>query len=182
MNRNVFPKAVVLFAAIPVAFGRLYGEEPLGFAADTEVGAGVCRTLESPPADAPYRNPALDVEARIDDLLPRLTDEEKMHLVHSSSGMTLGHLPRIGLACFRTPDAGGGPRAEERPGITYFPAPIAYAASFDKALVREIGRVMGEETRGVYPAAEAGRNGTARMLRGPGVNIARVPVGGRNFE
>ena len=173
---------VWLAVALAAVLLRAGAEEPLGFAADTEVAAGVGRRLDVPPADAPYRNPSLDVETRIGDILPRLTDEEKMHLVHATSGMTMGLIPRIGLAVFRTPDAGGGPRAEERPGITYFPAPIAYAASFDKALVREIGRVMGEETRGVYPAAAAGPNGTARMLLGPGVNIARVPVGGRNFE
>ena len=175
-TRNIL-LAVVMMAALL----RANAEESLGFAADTEVGALASSTMAPPPADAPYRNPALNVESRIDDLLPRLTDEEKMHLVHATSGMTMGHISRIGLAVFRTPDAGGGPRAEERPGITYFPAPIAYAASFDKALVREIGRVMGVETRGVYPESLGG-NGVARMLLGPGANIARVPVGGRNFE
>ena len=153
----------------------------LGIAVDTKLVKEATSGGVPPPADAPYRNPALDVEARIDDLLPRLTDDEKVHLLHATGGLSMGHIPRIGLAVFRTPDAGNGPRAADRPGITYFPAPIAYAASFDTALVREIGRVMGEETRGVYPASLGG-NGVARMLLGPGANIARVPVGGRNFE
>ena len=176
-NKTLAAAAVLAAAtAFPV-----WGEEPLGFGADLEQVKDSADFGVPPPADAPYRNPALDVEARIDDLLPRLTDEEKAHLIHATSGMTMGHIPRIGLAVFRTPDAGGGPRAEDRPGITYFPAPIAYAASFDLSLVREIGRAMGEETRGVYPAALGG-NGVARMLLGPGANIARTPLGGRNFE
>jgi len=169
------------------AFAYCADKRPAGlaednYAIDEAVKGDGAAFGQPPPADAPYRNPALDVEARINDLLPRLTDEEKMHLIHSSSGMTLGHVPRIGLACFRTPDAGGGPRAEERPGITYFPSPIAYAAAFDRDLAFQVGRAMGEETRGVYPAAEAGPNGTARMLLGPGANMARTPLGARNFE
>ena len=137
-------------------------ESSTGYADGSEKVKEATAIGQPPPADAPYRNPALDVEKRIDDLLPRLTDEEKMQLIHSSSSMTLGHIPRIGLACFRTPDAGGGARAEDRPGITYFPSPIAYAASFDRELSYQVGRAMGEETRGVYPAAEAGPNGTDR--------------------
>ena len=132
------------------------------------------------PADAPYRNPSLDVEKRIDDLVPRLLPEEKAKLLHAVNGLCFGNIPRIGLELFRGIDAGMGPRAERRPGITGFPAPIAYAATFDRDLVREIGRVMAEETRGIYPASEGG--GICRMLLGPGANIARVPVNARNFE
>lgn len=179
--RETMKIALLAAPLATVAAWVTLGEEPLLFATDTAVDTGVCQTSAPPPADAPFRNPELDIEARIDDLLPRLTDEEKVHLLHATGGLTMGHIPRIGLAVFRTPDAGAGPRAESRPGITYFPAPIAYAASFDKELVREIGRVMGEETRGVYPVSLGG-SGVARMLLGPGANIARVPVGGRNFE
>jgi len=151
-----------------------------GFATDREVVTRAAVT-NPPPANAPYRNPDLGVDERIADLLPRLTPQEKVHLLHATGGLTMGNIPRIGLSVFRTPDAGQGPRAEKRPGITYFPAPIAFAAAFDHTLVRDIGRVMGEETRAVYPAGLDG-NGVGRMLLGPGANIARVPVGARNFE
>lgn len=174
--------ATVLLGALVSTFAYSDNESSTGYADGSEQVKATASFGQPPPADAPYRNPALDVEARIDDLLPRLTDEEKMQLIHSSSSMTFGLLPRVGLACFRSPDAGGGPRAEDRPGITYFPSPIAYAAAFDRDLTFQIGRAMGEETRGVYPAAEAGPNGTARMLLGPGANIARTPLGARNFE
>lgn len=165
-------------AAATAAFAE---EEFVGFAEGGEIVADSGFAGIPPPADAPYRDPSLDIEKRIDDLLPRLTDEEKAHLVHATGTDTMGHIPRIGLATFRTPDAGGGARAEKRPGITYFPAPIAYAAAFDRALAFEIGRAMGEETRAVYPAG-LDANGIGRMLLGPGVNIARTPLGARNFE
>ncbi len=181
MKKHAF-KMEVAAACAACALAALADEPFVGFADDKVEVSDAGSAGAPPPADAPYRNPGLDVEKRIDDLLPRLTDEEKMHLVHASGGMTMGHVPRIGLVNFRTPDAGGGARAADRPGITYFPAPIAYAAAFDRDLAFQVGRVMGEETRGVYPAKEAGPNGTARVLLGPGVNIARTPLGARNFE
>ena len=152
-----------------------------GYAVDADVAAPAGAACAAPADDAPYRDASLDIEKRIDDLLPRLTAEEKVHLLHFTSSMTAGRIPRIGLAVFRTPDAGGGVRAADRPGITYSPSPIAYAAAFDKALAREIGRAMGAETRATYPDGVDG-NGAARMLLGPGANIARTPLGGRNFE
>ena len=175
---------VVLSAAAFAVLSASAEESFVGFADGSEQVKESGATGQPPPADAPYRDPALDVEKRIDDLLPRLTDEEKMHIVHATSGDTMGHVPRIGLDTFRTLDAGGGPRVidkKDRPGITYFPAPIAYAASFDKELVYQIGRAMGEETRGIIPAGKEA-NGVGRVLLGPGVNIARTPLGARNFE
>lgn len=160
---------------------RRAAADSLGYASDTEKVSESKDFGTPPPADAPYRDASLDIEKRIDDLLPRLMDEEKAHIIHFTTPMTAGHIPRIGLATFRTPDAGGGVRAVDRPGITYFPSPIAYAASFDKSLAKEIGRAMGAEARATFPPG-LDSNGTARMLLGPGANIARTPLGGRNFE
>jgi len=134
------------------------------------------------PADAPYRNPDLPVERRIDDLLPRLTPAEKGQLIHTISSVTFGGIPRIGLASFKMLGSGTGPRATDRPGVTAFPAPIAHAATFDRSLVRDIGRAMGAETRAVYPRKDADAPCVSRALAGPGVNIARTPLGGRSFE
>ena len=174
--------AALGFALAATADEAKKDEAWAGYALDTGAKtAEVKTTAQPPPANAPYRNPGLDVEKRIDDLLPRLLPEEKAKLLHAAGGLNFGHIPRIGLEMFRACDAGMGPRAEKRPGITGFPAPIAYAAAFDRALVREIGRVMGEETRAVYPAGYD-ENGVARILLGPGANIARTPVCARNFE
>ena len=172
------------FAAACAAFGMAVAAEEkpwAGYAVDAGTKGAQGAAVGTLPADAPYRDASLDVERRIDDLLPRLRPEEKAKLLHAVGGLSFGNVPRIGLVLFRACDAGMGPRAETRPGITAFPAPIAYAASFDRELVREIGRVMGEETRAVYPD-EGGGSGIARMLLGPGANVARTPVNGRNFE
>jgi len=143
----------------------------------------VCGQAKCELADAPYRNPDLDVEKRIDDLLPRLTDEEKSILIHTTiTGVTFGGIPRIGLKAFRMLGSGTGPRATDRPGVTAFPAPIAHAATFDRPLAYEIGRAMGAETRAVYPRDEKTGTDVCRALAGPGVNLARTPLGGRNFE
>jgi len=150
-------------------------------AVDTAV-EHACVTSAPPPATARYRDASLPVEARIDDLMTYLTAEEKCRLLHACGGMAMGNIPRIGLAVFRTLDAGMGPRAMDRPGVTYLPAPIANAATWDKALVEEIGRVCGEETRAVYPDDVETSNGCGRMLLGPGVNLARTPLCARNFE
>ena len=179
-------KTGFVFSFVFAGLGAVRAEEPHdGILIDdgraASAPAPVVATTDRPPADAPYRDASLDVEKRIDDLIPRLTPEEKARLLHAASGFAFGDLPRIGLARFRACDAGMGPRAESRPGITAFPAPIAYAAAFDRWLAREIGRVMGEETRAVYPAG-FDEHGVARMLLGPGVNIARTPLCARSFE
>ena len=60
-----------------------------GYAVDSGAkGAAAKTTVKPPPADAPYRNPDLDVEKRIDDLLPRLMPEEKAKLLHAAGGLS----------------------------------------------------------------------------------------------
>ncbi len=132
----------------------------------------------APPADAPYRDATLPIEARVDDLMARLTDEEKARLRHASGGMSSGLIPRIGLPEIRTLDGPNGPRTEPARPVTYFPTAIAYAATWDEALVEAVGRALGRETRGAYAVADV----PARMLLGPGANLARSPLGARNFE
>ena len=141
------------------------------------VAAAAAQEGVPPPADAPYRNAALPAERRAADLMPRLTAAEKVRVLRMTACQSAGDIPRIGLAAFRTLDGPNGPRTDDRP-VTYLPAPIAYAASWDRELVREIGRVQGEETRGVYKSHET----PARVLFGPTINIARTPLGGRSFE
>lgn len=136
----------------------------------------LARQADAPPKDAPYRNPKLPIEERVNDLFARLTPEEKARLVHASSGSSVGDIPRVGLPNIRTLDGPSGTRAE-RP-VTYFPSAIAYAATWDTTLVEEIARTLGKENRALYKTEESG----ARMLLGPGVNIARSPLSARNFE
>ncbi|MBE6382656.1 MAG: hypothetical protein E7049_06555 [Lentisphaerae bacterium] len=128
----------------------------------------------------PYLDTRLPLEERINDILGRLTMEEKAHLLHATGNLSLGNIPRIRLENFRMADSGNGPRAETQPGVTYFPVTIGMAATFDRDLARDVGRAMGAETRAVFDESDQG--GVCRMLLGPGLNMARSPLAARNFE
>ncbi|AEH37020.1 beta-glucosidase family protein [Halopiger xanaduensis] len=113
----------------------------------------------------------------IADLVDDLTLEEKIDLVHGApdpDGKATGYVPgndRVGIPPLRMVDGPLGVRAmAER--ATAFPASIALAASWNPELAREFGAALGRET-----AAH-----DQDVVLGPGVNIVRVPHGGRNFE
>lgn len=118
----------------------------------------------------PYKNSKLPIEQRVDDLLPRLTLEEKLDLLSGKNGGETTDIPRLGIPSLRVTDGphgvGWGVKA------TCFPTDISMAASWNPDLVYEVGQALGDETRA------AGRN----VLLGPCVNIHRTPLGGRNFE
>ena len=143
---------------------------------DWQPAKDVTDFAQKPPANALYRNPKAPIEGRVEDLLKRLTPEEKMRILHMSGGASGGDIPRIGLVNFRVYDGPNGSRCD-RP-ITYFPSCIAYAATFDRDLVFEAAATLGRENRASH--AESGMYG--RVLLGPGSNIARTPMGARNFE
>lgn len=116
-------------------------------------------------------------DAAVPNVVDSLTLEEKCKLVHGAvdpDGTATGYVPgvpRVGVPELRLVD---GPLGVRVPGeaATAFPAPIAVAATFDPELAREQGAAMGRE------AAALGQD----ALLGPGVNLIRVPHGGRNFE
>ena len=122
--------------------------------------------------DAKYRNASLPIEERIDDLLPRLSMEEKAELLHGASTFTYGRIPRIGLAEFGMFDGPQGVRLEEGKPSTALPCGIAMAATWNRELVRLAGKVPGEETRAAH----------GRVILGPGINMMRTPLGARSFE
>jgi beta-glucosidase len=143
--------------------------------ADPQVAGTTTRDATEPTAidpalvSAKFRDARLPIEARIDDLLPRLTPVEKASLLHGIDDMRMGGIPRIGLSAFGTTD---GPQGVRGPAATEFPSGIAMAASWDPQLVEHATTAMAEET------LAAG----SRMQLGPGVNIMRTPLGGRSFE
>jgi beta-glucosidase len=114
-----------------------------------------------------------------------MTLEEKVSMLSGSGWMESTGVPRLGIPEIKMADGPMGIRiwtgssAETSvEGVvksfssTAFPAGIDIAASWDPALAREEGRVIGEEVRSV------GRD----MILGPTVNIQRAPLWGRNFE
>ena len=132
-------------------------------------GLGVAMVLGA-SATEPYLDASLPIERRVEDLLGRLTLEEKVSLCHGCSGMGIGNIERLGIGYLGMCDGPNGVRAGKPQ--TYFPTGIALASSWSPAFAREYGAAMGRETKA------AGN----RVILGPGVNIMRTPLCGRNFE
>ncbi len=119
----------------------------------------------------PFRDVNLPVEQRLDDLLERLTLDEKIATL--TSGFNYHGVPRLGIADVQTAD---GPLGIASWGIrgrgTAFPATLCLAASWDTNLAAELGAAYAREWR-------------ARgldVLYGPGVNLSRASKSSRNFE
>ena len=118
-----------------------------------------------------YKDPAAAVEERIDDLLPRLTLEEKILMVHgdSKTGMDTTAIERLGIPKLSMTD---GPHGVRWGQATAFPTGVSLGATWNEALLERVGAAIGRET------LAKGRN----IILGPCINIHRQPFGGRNFE
>lgn len=130
-----------------------------------------------------YLDPMKPLEARVDDLISRLTLDEKLALVHADSKFTTAAIPRLGIPRRWLSDGPHGVREDVGPDnwqpagrtddfASWMPALIGLSSTFNPDLSRAYGDVIGEE---------ALRRGKQIML-GPGVNIMRTPLNGRNFE
>lgn len=130
-----------------------------------------------------YLDESKPVEQRIDDALKRMTLAEKIRIIHAQSKFSSAGVPRLGFPDFWTDDGPHGVRPDvlwdewEQAGQTNdscvaFPALSCLAASWNPDLSLLYGRSLGEEAR--YRGKD--------MILGPGVNIYRTPLGGRNFE
>jgi len=124
-----------------------------------------------------------EIEQRIESVMPQLTLEEKVALVHAQSKFSTPGVPRLGVPELWWSDGPHGVRAEfewdswlyakhTNDSITAFPNLTALAATFNPDLAYEYGVALGEEClyRGKH------------VILGPTININRVPVNGRNFE
>ena len=133
-----------------------------------------------PPSDAPYLNPSLPIEKRVDDLISRMTLEEKAsQLVNQSRAV-----PRLGI-----PEYDWWSEALHgvaRAGIaTVFPEPVGLAATFDSPLIHEMAVAIGMEARAKHnQAVRAGRRDIMEGLDfwSPNINIFRDPRWGRGQE
>jgi beta-glucosidase len=141
--------------------------------------AGAVAAAETPI----YRDPKQPREARVEDLLGRLTLEEKVALLHGDSKFTTAAIPRLGIPRRWISDGPHGVREDIGPDTwdpaghtddfsTCMPAQIALAASWDPALAQKEGEAIGQE------ALARGK----QIMLGPGVNIQRTPLCGRTFE
>ncbi len=130
-----------------------------------------------------YLDDTQPLETRVEDALQRMNTAEKIALIHAQSKFGSPGVKRLGIPEVWTDDGPHGVRPEvlwdewEQAGWTNdscvaFPALTCLAATWNPDMSRLYGVVVGEEAR--Y------RNKS--MLLGPGVNIYRTPLNGRNFE
>jgi beta-glucosidase len=126
------------------------------------------------PAPPPFRDPARPTGARIDDLLARLTPDEKVALLHQYQPP----VPRLGLDAFRTGTEALHGVAWLGPA-TVFPQAIGLATTWNPDLVRAVGAAVGDEVRVFHCKDPAG---VGLNVWAPVVNPLRDPRWGRNEE
>ena len=116
------------------------------------------------------RAQSADDEKKINDTIAKMTLEEKIQLLSGSSMMASAGLSRLEIPAFRMSDGPMG--AHVPPPSTAYAAGIGLAASWDRDLAVRVGTQIGRDAR----------SRGASYLLGPGVNIYRAPLNGRNFE
>ena len=123
--------------------------------------------------DYPFRRADLPVEERVEDLVRRMTLEEKIDLLAGYQDFYLHPCERLGIPAFKLAD---GPLGLASWGLfgkaTAFPSALSLAASWNRDLAARVGDCYGQEwrARGIH------------FLLAPGVNTYRASKGARNFE
>jgi beta-glucosidase len=141
-------------------------------------GASIGQSSSSQPA---FKDPSLPVEQRVNDLVSRMTLEEKV----SQLGHTADAIPRLGIPEYNWWNE--GLHGVARAGIaTVFPQAIGMAATFDGPLMHQTGTVIGTEFRAKY-YADVHPDGGTEWYKGltvwsPNINIFRDPRWGRGQE
>ncbi|MCH5222661.1 MAG: glycoside hydrolase family 3 C-terminal domain-containing protein [Muribaculaceae bacterium] len=130
-----------------------------------------------------YLDESQPLEDRVEDALSRMTLREKINIIHAQSKFSAPGVPRLGIAEIWCTDGPMGVRPEvlwdewEQAGwtndsCTAFPSLTALAATWNPDMALLYGKSIGEEARF--------RNKS--VLLGPGINVYRTPLNGRNFE
>lgn len=134
---------------------------------------GFAANLSGTPDNYPFRNKNLPVEERVNDLVNRMTLEEKIDLLAGYRDFYLHPCERLGIPAFKLAD---GPLGIASWGLfgqaTAFPSALMLAASWNRDLSGKTGSMYAREwrARGIH------------FLLAPGVNIYRASKGARNFE
>lgn len=126
-----------------------------------------------PPTTPPFRDPRLPFAKRIDDLLARLTPDEKTGFLHQYAPA----VDRLGIAAFRTGQEALHGVAWMGPA-TVFPQAVGLGATWNEDLVRRVGDAVSKEARAMHARDDrVGLN-----VWSPTVNLLRHPLWGRNEE
>ena len=159
LNQQVMMKHLIATIVLTVAAQTVFAQQPI------------------------YLDESKNIEERIEDALSRMTLDEKIAVIHAQSKFSSAGIKRLGFPDFWTDDGPHGVRPDvlwdewEQAGQTNdscvaFPALSCLAATWNPQMARLYGESLGEEA--LY------RNKS--MILGPGVNIYRTPLNGRNFE
>ena len=130
-----------------------------------------------------YLDPDAEIEERVEDALARMTLKEKIAIIHAQSKFSAPGAPRLGIAELWCTDGPHGIRPEvlwdewdqaewTNDSCVAFPALTCLAATWNEEMSALYGKSIGEEAR--FREKD--------ILLGPGVNIYRTPLNGRNFE
>ena len=142
-----------------------------------------CGAPDNRTAEAVYPDETQPLEKRIDDALGRMTLKEKIAMLHAQSKFSSAGVPRLGIPELWCTDGPHGIRPEvywnrwdqaewTNDSCTAYPALTCLAATWNPEMSALYGKSIGEEAR--YREKD--------VLLGPGVNIYRTPLNGRNFE
>ncbi|MGN7785881.1 glycoside hydrolase family 3 C-terminal domain-containing protein [Niabella sp. 22666] len=135
---------------------------------------------------AAYAQPVWADEKRIDSLILLMTLEEKIKMIHANGAFSSGGVPRLGIPDFQMTDGPHGvrrelgnywqyyktPQATVADSSTYLPVGICLGATWNPELAFRYGVVLGSEAN--FRKKD--------VILGPGINIIRTPLNGRNFE
>lgn len=142
-----------------------------------------CSTINKKSENAIYLDENQPIDERVEDALRRMTLREKIRILHAQSKFSSAGVPRLGIPELQCTDGPHGVRAEflwdewEQAGwtsdsCTAFPALTCLVATWNPEMSAKYGKALGEEAR--YRDKD--------VLLGPGVNIYRTPLNGRNIE
>ncbi len=122
----------------------------------------------------PFKDNGHNLEARVEDLLSRLTVDEKLKLCEGKSFSLTQPIKRLGIPSLGLTDGphGVGPHGTGFKRNTFFSCGILMGATWNPAILEEFGAAVAQECRA------CGRH----VQLGPGMNIQRSPLCGRNFE
>lgn len=120
---------------------------------------------------------------KIEKLISQLTLQEKIGMIHGDGFFKTKGVERLGIPPFKTSDGPRGVRKDfgndnwkeiglSYDYVSYLPCNSALAATWNRALAHETGKLLGREARG------RGKD----MILAPGINIMRMPLCGRSFE
>ena len=160
-------KLLLVIALLPAASGA-------GQLSSMPEGASPLPGTDMALDQRPWLEPTKPPSARVAALIAAMTPKEKLVLLQGGLGPGTGNteaISRFGVPHIALEDGPNGV-ADWCTEVTTWPSSMTMAASWDPALMQKYGAALGSEQRG---------KGFQVML-GPGVNLARVPVGGRNFE